>query len=1254
MFEVTGEDIARLSDGDLRSLIVRLARSELRAQGLPVSAVTAGGHQDAPDGGLDVRVECPSPLVRPDFVPRAATGFQVKKPDMPASKIRDEMRPEGALRPVIGELANAGGAYVIVSAQGSVADGPLRERRAAMREQLADLEDPERLATDFYDRDRLAAWVNEYPGTAAWVRSRVDRALDGWGPIDSWGGASMKNAYLADPSMSLLDETAGPSRALPIIEGIDRLRSELARPGRCVRLIGLSGLGKTRLVQALFEADIGSGALDPGLAVYTDYSTETRPTARDLARALIARGQPTALIVDNCNPQTHGELAKLCVDSPISLLTVEYDVREDEPEHTEVFRLQAASSDVLEKWLAQDFAHVSQVDRATIAELSSGNFRVARALAETLRQGETLGRVKGQELFERIFRQRNADDKSLLLAAQDIALAYSIDGTDMGSDGELASVGALRATPLQQLFEALAELQDRGVVQSRGRWRAILPQAIANSLATNALKRIPPDVLDRMIEAASPRLRKSVSRRLGNLHDSPAAGEASTRWLEPTGPFGDLLAPAGDSIDILTNLAPLAPAHVLSRIADTVARHPEIKSEDGPHRWGWIRLIKALAFEQEQFPAAADLLLQFLVAEPRDNRGSSAKDAFAELFHIVLSGTMATPAQRRALVREWLDSSDADTRERGLIALRGLLQTGHFSSTSTFDFGARSRSYGWQPRDWRERQDWYVQTIALCLDYDERFPELRAVLASHVRGLWHFPACRDALEAAATTLLAKGAWIEAWIALRTALRFDGAQMPPEVRAQLEALIDRTKPRDLLHRARAAVLGAGTDGWDISDGESDDGGALSSWEKAELMAVDVGRALANDSQTRRTFMPEVMSRAKSHQHRAFSCGRGIAEAASDLDGMWASLLSDLETLECGVRDVTILGGFLERAARRDRAFSERVLDEAMSAPLLIEALPYLQARVAVDAEGIARLRQVIAAGTIDAGSFLNLANGSVEHAPPVELGELLQDLSRLPDGDIVAIDILHMYFFANRQQSGDSLVPLVETGRDIVAQLSLSRVPGHRMFGLADLIRRCLAGEGVAREAALAFATRLREDLESDVSYYEASEVIGALCEIQPRLVLDTFVLAAPDDRAMWRWDVGGCKGLPFKGIGSEAILEWAAVEPQTRYPLLGSALPLFSRGDFDESAVVDPMFKTVLVAAPDKRAFLGRFDRRIYPRSYSGSWKGMLEARRLALAELAAEMPSEVATWINEGLPVLDRSIQGAIEMEADREESFE
>ncbi len=1253
MFEVVGTDIERLSDTELRSLVVRLTTSELRRQGLPLSSVTAGGHQDAADGGLDVRVECPVALSRADFVPRRHTGFQVKKPDMAASAIRDEMRPEGTLRSVIAELAAQEGAYVIVSAQGSVADKALRKRRQAMRDQLTDLAKPDNLHTDFYDRDRLASWVNEYPGIAAWVRACAHRPLDGWSSIDRWNVAEAKEPFLNDASTCLVDESRKPGEALHILDGIKRLRTELRRPGRCVRLIGLSGLGKTRLVQALFERDVGEDPLDAGIAVYTDYSTETRPSARDMARELIGRREPGILIVDNCNPETHTELARLCAEpgALISLLTVEYDVREDEPEHTDVFRLQAASNDLIEKWLGQAFDYISEVDRRSIAEFSHGNFRIARYLAETLKRGETLGRVKSHELFERIFRQRKSEDKALLMAAEDLALTYSVNGEDMSPQGELAQLATIRGIEVRQLFEVIAELRSRDIAQARGRWRAILPQAIANGLATNALVRIHPDVLDNLMKSASPRLCISISRRLGNLHDSPQAYAAAVRWLGSGGAMGDLFDPGGDGLRVATNLAPLAPAEFLRRIDLAVDAHPTIAEKDSTHRWDWIRLIKALGYDPEHFVAAALLLVRFLIAEPEDNRNNSARDGFAEMFHLHLSGTQAPPKLRREVVEALLDSSNPAIQACGLVALEALLKTSYFSSSSSFDFGARSRSWGWQPTLNRDVWEWYAEAIKLCAKVDDRFDKVRRILSSNVRGLWRHKPCHDALEDAVDVLLQKGPWIEGWISLRAALRFDGEQMPPEFRARLEALIDRLKPTDLLNRARAAVLGRGADGWDIGDGEADDGSGMRPWDKASQMAQEIGHELAQDPVAREVFLAELL--VTEDQQRAFECGIGLAEGASDLDELWTILLSDFEKADETKRNATVIGGFLKRSHERDQVFSDRALESALHRSSLMPVLPYLQARVGIDHVGIERLRRGIASKLVEARAFANIANGVIEHSPPEPLALLLTDVADLPGGMVVALDILHMYFFANKTTFATAPEPLLEVGRQMLTKLRLARVTGYRVHGLAHVIEICCSGSGTA--TSIVVASSLRSGLEvGDIHFFEIREVIKALCKAQPHVMLDIFILAPSEDNAMWRWDMGGRKGLPYKSIGATTIQAWASVAPETRYALLGPALPLFSRGDFEESSEIDPLFADLLRLAPHKTAFLGRFDRQVHPNQISGSLKEMLQNRRAELMRLANEMPGEVSHWVSQGLPDLDRWIASAGEMDIDREESFE
>ena len=145
MLEITPDDVALLNDTDLRTLIGLLCESELRSRGLSAATVTCSGHQNSVDGGLDVRVALAEGETIEGFVPTPQTGFQVKKSPMPDAKIIDEMRPEGVVRPIIRDLANRSGAYIIVSAE-SASGTALKNRRDAMREALDDLPNAKDLA----------------------------------------------------------------------------------------------------------------------------------------------------------------------------------------------------------------------------------------------------------------------------------------------------------------------------------------------------------------------------------------------------------------------------------------------------------------------------------------------------------------------------------------------------------------------------------------------------------------------------------------------------------------------------------------------------------------------------------------------------------------------------------------------------------------------------------------------------------------------------------------------------------------------------------------------------------------------------------------------------------------------------------------------------------------------------------------------------------------------------------------------------
>ena len=172
MFEILKDELLQLNDSQLRELVARLCEAELRQKGFPASAVRWGGAQTAPDGGLDVDCRVEAGGFTGDFVPRGRTGFQVKKHAMPAARIKDEMSPKGALRPIFPALASENGCYAIVSLADDITpEGPMLLRRLSVMEaQIEAIEDQSSIELRFYGRGDLANWLRQHPGVQLWVR----------------------------------------------------------------------------------------------------------------------------------------------------------------------------------------------------------------------------------------------------------------------------------------------------------------------------------------------------------------------------------------------------------------------------------------------------------------------------------------------------------------------------------------------------------------------------------------------------------------------------------------------------------------------------------------------------------------------------------------------------------------------------------------------------------------------------------------------------------------------------------------------------------------------------------------------------------------------------------------------------------------------------------------------------------------------------------------------------------------------------
>lgn len=613
MLEITPADIAALADDDLRTLVGMLCEVELRKRGLCESSVTWGGHQDAADGGIDVRVNLGVGVGIEGFIPNAATGFQVKRPDLPPAAIRSEMRPNGVLRPAIQDLSVRRGAYVIVSSGASVSDSVLAARVEAMTDCVTEIEAPAALMVDFYDRTKIATWVRANPGLIPWTRRKAGRQISGWQSHGSWTGTDRGSEFLTDAHCRMFVGQARNGDGVTTIEGIKRVRATLASGGGVVRLVGLSGVGKTRLVEALFDHRVGEATLDASLALYTNTSDAPDPGPISIVSDLAMAGSRAIVVVDNCPSELHRRLAETCNKTSVSLITVEYDIREDQPHGTEVFWLEPSSAEMTEALLKSRFPAVSQVDRGRVATVAGGNFRVALALAGIVERGVDASSLTDDELFTRLFDQRNDRDTGLLRAAQACSLLYSFDGENIAKNGELARIGALIGQDATALYAHVAELRRRDLAQTRGVWRAVLPHAVANRLARLALQNFPIGTIEAFLaDDSSDRVRLSFSRRLGYLHSDLKAKVLVRRWLAIDGTLGGPAALDDIKAQMFKNIAPVEPEAALVALERAVAAGEARGLIDSQHQYE--RLLRSLAYDATLFERSVNVLLALALA----------------------------------------------------------------------------------------------------------------------------------------------------------------------------------------------------------------------------------------------------------------------------------------------------------------------------------------------------------------------------------------------------------------------------------------------------------------------------------------------------------------------------------------------------------------------------------------------------------------------------------------------------------------
>ncbi|HED2338277.1 TPA: hypothetical protein R4Y05_003977 [Serratia liquefaciens] len=1248
IFDIEKDELLRLSDTQLEELIARLAEAEVAIHGHSPACVNWSGSITAPDGGIDIHVQIPVDQLKAGFLVRPDTVFQAKKHKMPKAAIEKEMGTGQTLSPIISEQARKQGSYIIVSLGDDCSPSGKADRLNAMRDAVKDDPNKSTLHLDFYDRSKLIQWLRQYPSVMLWVKGKLGQGYSGWQPYGAWSNPpqGVADTLISVPGVTIT-LPSGKGQKLKIDEAISPMRALIRSTNKAVRITGLSGVGKTRIVQALFDETVGTDALDRTVAIYVDTGAEPIPSATAMLDKLIAEGRRAIMILDNCPSELHASLAsKVSAEGKeVSLITIEYDIKDDKPQTTEVIHIETDGPEVAEQLLIRRFPSIGQNNARRIAEFADGNARVALAIAERGEEGESLALLSDAQLFNRLFEQRNNPDSNLREQAEILSLVYSfsVSSTDAASD-ELEILGALFGYPKIQLFKAVTKLMERHVVQKRSHWRAILPHAIANKLAASALNSIPVDQLRATFEAPDcERLLMSFSHRLGLLHDHPVAKEIVEAWLQPEGMLGRIAELNDISSRILGYIGPVAPEALLNRIEAVLSSSDFKGMEPGynPQRRSVLRLLQLLAYEPNAFERCARLIIRMADDEADNNDMDSARNIAPRFFQAYLSGTHASLSQRIDLMNECIASDMVARRSLGFKMLSTALDGPPWSGFGGNEFGARPRDYGYEP-DYDQLIEWrsaFIDVVVLLGTSGD--PELegsaRSILANEFRGIWFQEAMRDKLVDAARALNAFSPWGEGWKAVRSTIYFDYTKRSDgddveQLPDNLAALEKELEPIALIPTIKTYVLSTNYDYWalDADFDHEDSDKYTAAGKRLEAKALQLGQDFALSNHVLEELGADLFSIGGMPYRAVF--GRGLARGAHDLRVGWQRLVERIENQPDVNKDFGVLGGFIEEVDSVDPALAQEFLDKCVQHPELRQVLVGLHPWGKFTVNDLDRCIKHLDDPDISPFMYESILwREQYANLPRIRVLKLAEQLLSKASGDNVILHALSMRLHG-KDKSADTLgadFRLIGLAAAIQRIQNSDRDQGgtidYRMEQVIDAALRFDGNE--ARK--IEWLDTIFSVIDEHYGYVSGfHKTIATTAASMPEAFLNRIFEGTEEQRQRRQFFInrGGLRTYPLAKINTSVLIAWChARNDPFVWPVVAGGVNLWSKSGEQSALTIHETAIELLEASPEPLTVLESFAERITPSSWTGSLANIMQARSSAIGALSKHERPDIA-----------------------------
>lgn len=1039
---------------------------------------------------------------------------------------------------------------------------------------------------------------------------------------------------------------------------LNALRKGLNSKSPFIRLTGLSGLGKSRLIIEFLQLTKSFG--EDEVLIY-DGADESKEILNSLQKA-IADGVSGLVIVETCSVGLHESIKRIVnKQNKLKVITLNfYHNAVNDCIHIKLVRLE---QDQITELLTQNLPDLKEPEINRLVKFIEGFPLLADMLIKQIREsGNFDTNFTEHDLVDKLIN----GDGELTRNQRDILKVLSLfDNVKCERDGnekenfEAQLIYKIAGCNEQEFGQVVTRFTQKELVNRIGRFAQIVPKPLALNLAMEWWNESLFDLQSSLLIELPESMLESFCKQITYLDASFNVQDFVKNFCEGDSPFGQaelLLSNQGSRLfRALVEVNPQVTNDLLYRVLNWQT-DDEIINIDGDVRRNLVWALEMLVFHTSCYEKAAWCLFKLAQFE-NESYGNNSLGQFSQLFRWQLSGTEADFTQRLAVLNKALvlnlDSADIVI----IKAVKTAIDTHGGTRTIGTEFqGTKPELKEWQPQKYQEIYDYWQLLLDILLEIIKRgrlIEQVKDAFGHEIRGLirYKMPEKLDAFIKEVIKLSGKY-WPSAAQSITHALHYDEKGMQQEQVELLKSWEKLLAPdkENIEEKLKLIVLNPSREHEKDHDGHYVD--------MAAEDAMHLSTELKDSHAELIPYLDLLMTFPEQKQSWVFA--KHLVIGSNEIDQLLETLLDYLR--KNNKVSTQFFSGFLVGLHTKLPNKWKHTIELIAADEELIEYYPDAIRTGSFDSTHLDIFIGLISSKKLPSHSASMLAYGcATEHLTEKEISHFCMLLSKVDYTAVwVALDNINMYTHGRNDIDFDQLTPVLA---HLVLNVSFKKEDKSRhsdSYHWLKSVERLLKTEN--QEFALKLCMHLIDQVgNNEVNYSDLWDYLGNAIykafELHGNFLWPKVANKFIDGSAIKQYrliDLFG-SGRSFKErdnsifdvLDNSIVIEWCRDE--AALIVVGRAISMFTTSN--DSRVINPLLITLLVEYGDNKAFLNEISSNFSNRSWTGSLVPYLDADKVLIQQLVEHENIDVKNWASRFIEYIDNQIE--YEMKRDAEDSL-